>query len=301
MNFITFHIINKLKPINYYLGGMSMPERKYSSTSQYRYGFNGHEKDDEVKDYGNHLSFGDYGYDTRIGRRWNIEPLIKKYPSNSSYLVFGNNPVLFADPDGMDWILSTGNRIYWYSGKTGDKSNLLQTFKATSGYKGPDIYGKQWDLQNSKYQKIKNGGPTSEGKYHINLKPDPDRVAIADTKTGEIMKNKDGGIEKLPSFVENPNKPGSGWTYSEWGRNRAALVSDNVTGASNTERDNNSFYLHDSEKGYTHGCTEVQTELFDKLKEYRNAGNDKIDVVVKYPSKDHNTNGGTKASSKKKD
>jgi len=34
-----------------------------SSVSTYRYGFNGYEKDDEVKGSGNHYSFSDFGYD----------------------------------------------------------------------------------------------------------------------------------------------------------------------------------------------------------------------------------------------
>src|SRR5215204_5109147 len=40
-----------------------------SGNSIYRYGFNGHEQDNEVKGEGNHYSFGDYGYDPRLGRR----------------------------------------------------------------------------------------------------------------------------------------------------------------------------------------------------------------------------------------
>lgn len=71
-----------------------------------RYGFGGHEQDDEVKGSGNHLSFGDYGYDTRLGRRWNIEPLIEKYPSISSYMVFADNPIAVSDPDGREIRLS---------------------------------------------------------------------------------------------------------------------------------------------------------------------------------------------------
>ena len=47
-----------------------------------------------------------------------------------------------------------------------------------------------------------------------------------------------GGIEKIPDFVENPNKRGYGWTYEEWGKNRASLTPDKVTGATNEERDN---------------------------------------------------------------
>jgi hypothetical protein len=86
--------------------GLYVSWRK-SCTGDYRFGFGGHEKDNEVSGEGNHLAFGDYGFDTRLGRRWNVEPNIAKYPSNSSYLVFGNNPILNADPDGKDWIVST--------------------------------------------------------------------------------------------------------------------------------------------------------------------------------------------------
>lgn len=59
------------------------------------------------------------------------------------------------------------------------------------------------------------------------------------------------------------------------------------------QRDLSSFYIHDSEKGYSHGCHEVETELFDKLQEYREAGNSSIEVKVEYPNKNHVTNGGT--------
>jgi len=59
---------------NYYPFGMIKPGMYYKSDS-YRFGFGGHEKDDEVKGSGNHLSFGDMGYDPRIGRRWRPDPL----------------------------------------------------------------------------------------------------------------------------------------------------------------------------------------------------------------------------------
>ena len=109
------------------------------------------------------------------------------------------------------------------------------------------------------------------------------------------MRDPNGGIERIPDFVENPNKQGYGWTYTEWGKHRAYLTPDKVTGAKNSERDNYSYYLHDSQKGYTHGCTEVETELFDRLNEYRNSGNTKIDVIVNYGNnQNHSTNGGTK-------
>lgn len=91
----------------YYPFGMEMPGRANPGENGVgtRYGFNGHEKDDEIKGSGNHLSFGDYGYDPRIGRRWNVEPLIKKYPYLSSYVVFANSPILYTDPDGNEIVV----------------------------------------------------------------------------------------------------------------------------------------------------------------------------------------------------
>ncbi len=85
---------------NYYPFGAPMPGRSFSAGLAYRYGFNGHEKDDEVKGAGNHLSFGDYGYDPRIGRRWNIEPEFKKLPNLSSYVFASNSPISRLDADG---------------------------------------------------------------------------------------------------------------------------------------------------------------------------------------------------------
>jgi hypothetical protein len=93
----------------------------------YPSGFNGQEKDDEIKGSGNHLSFGDYGYDPRIGRRWNIEPMIGKYPSYSSYFVFGNNPIINFDPDGKDKVYfnADGTEAYREKSTTEFKSYII--------------------------------------------------------------------------------------------------------------------------------------------------------------------------------
>ena len=93
-----------LSASNYYAFGMLMPGRNFNSNS-YLFGFGSQEKDDEISGTGNRLSFGDYGYDPRLGRRWNPEPKICKYPSNSSYLVFANSPIYYADPDGEDIVV----------------------------------------------------------------------------------------------------------------------------------------------------------------------------------------------------
>jgi hypothetical protein len=68
----------------------------------YRYGFMNFEKDDEVKGTGNHISFGEYGYDPRTGRRWRPDPMEFKFPWSSPYAAFNNNPIYFIDPSGEE-------------------------------------------------------------------------------------------------------------------------------------------------------------------------------------------------------
>ncbi len=83
----------------YYPFGMLMPVRNWSS-EWYRYGFGGHEKDDELAGEGNHLSFGDYGYNPRLGRRFNVDPFAHAFPSLSPYSYGSNNPIYFVDSNG---------------------------------------------------------------------------------------------------------------------------------------------------------------------------------------------------------
>lgn len=66
----------------------------------YRRGFNGLEKDVEVKGAGNSYDFGARMYDPRVGRWLTIDPECKIYPSRSSYTFVLNNPIVFIDPDG---------------------------------------------------------------------------------------------------------------------------------------------------------------------------------------------------------
>ena len=75
-----------------------MPSRKYSATDSYRYGFNGQENSNEIFESSFTAEF--WEYDSRIGRRWNIDPILKE--NESSYLCFSGNPILMSDPEGND-------------------------------------------------------------------------------------------------------------------------------------------------------------------------------------------------------
>jgi RHS repeat-associated protein len=95
----SFFEADVLTATDYYPFGMEMPGRKYNPQG-YRYGFGGHEKDDELKGAGNHLSFGDYGYDSRIGKRWSLDPKSDKIAGISPYVYALDNPIVYIDQDG---------------------------------------------------------------------------------------------------------------------------------------------------------------------------------------------------------
>ena len=72
---------------------MNMPGRSFSAGSKYRYGFNGQENCDEIA---SGLTTAMYWeYDSRIGRRWNVDP--KPETGMSSYSTFFCNPIVNVD------------------------------------------------------------------------------------------------------------------------------------------------------------------------------------------------------------
>ena len=85
---------------DYYPFGMQMPGRK--SSSDYRYGFQGQEKDDELKGEGNSLAFKYRIHDPRLGRFLSVDPLSSEYPWNSTYAFAENKVVQFAELEGLE-------------------------------------------------------------------------------------------------------------------------------------------------------------------------------------------------------
>jgi hypothetical protein len=76
-----------------------MPGRTFTSSIKYRYGFNGQESDFEVFNSGGTSYTAEFWqYDSRLGRRWNIDPVDQI--SISNYATFANNPILLNDPNG---------------------------------------------------------------------------------------------------------------------------------------------------------------------------------------------------------
>ena len=66
----------------------------------YRYGFNGQEKDDEVKGSGNSLEFEARIYDSRLGRWLSTDPREGEYAWQSPFAYFMNSPIAILDEFG---------------------------------------------------------------------------------------------------------------------------------------------------------------------------------------------------------
>lgn len=81
-------------------------ERK-SGAECYRYGFNGMEKDDEIKGGGNSYTTEFRMLDVRIGRWLSVDPVV--HHGMSPYCTFDNNPIFFKDPSGADGEEGNGN------------------------------------------------------------------------------------------------------------------------------------------------------------------------------------------------
>ncbi len=83
---------------------MLLPSRHGSaSPHEYRYGFNGMEKDNELKGgEGNSINYEARVQDTRIGRFLSIDPLTKSFPHYSPYQFAGNTPIQAIDLDGAE-------------------------------------------------------------------------------------------------------------------------------------------------------------------------------------------------------
>ncbi len=80
---------------------MLVPNRHGTSNS-YRYGFQGQEKDDELKGEGNTLNYTFRMHDPRVGRFFARDPLFRKYPYNSPYAFSENRVIDAIELEGLE-------------------------------------------------------------------------------------------------------------------------------------------------------------------------------------------------------
>ncbi len=98
---VAYYTPDVVNAQDYYSFGAQMPGRSFTS-STYRYGFNGMEKDDEIKGNGNSYDFEFRQYDPRLGRFLSVDPLTKKYPHYTPYQFAANQPIHAGDIEGLE-------------------------------------------------------------------------------------------------------------------------------------------------------------------------------------------------------
>jgi RHS repeat-associated protein len=111
--------------------GMPMPNRTYSlSSTKYRFGFNGKEKDNEVYGEGNAYSFEARTFDSRIGRWFSTDPREGDYAWQTPYAYHRNNPINSIDYMGMGD--PPGTTTAYHNTSVADGASIINdgTFKA---------------------------------------------------------------------------------------------------------------------------------------------------------------------------
>jgi RHS repeat-associated protein len=135
---VDYYKADVLKASDYYPFGMQMPGRHWTadSSDEYRFGFNGVEKDNELYGKGNAYAFEYRIQDSRIGRFLSGDPLIleeQKYPDLSPYQFSANVPIKYQDQEG----LQPGSRSFEAGLAISSPSALDMHNEAEN--KGPDI------------------------------------------------------------------------------------------------------------------------------------------------------------------
>ena len=93
---------------NYYPFGMTMQNDGNVTAENYRYGFQGQEKDNEVKGQGNSINYKYRMHDPRLGRFFAVDPLAPSYPWNSPYAFSENRVIDGVELEGREFSKSTG-------------------------------------------------------------------------------------------------------------------------------------------------------------------------------------------------
>lgn len=153
-------------------------------------------------------------------------------------------------------------------------------FKATTGLPG---------YQLPKDQCVKNGGPIPAGLYKVLV---ADLGAAKDDGTGFCNLAPGWGIQTIPRGAN----AGSCETYwANWGRYRARLEPADIKTRNACSPIRGGFYLHDSTKGYSHGCIEIEPRFFSVLRSRATTAlrSHFILKVMYVPGR--TTNGGTRA------
>lgn len=186
---------------DYEVFGSLLPGRNYSSDS-YRFGFNGQEKDNEVYgSEGTSYTAEFWQYDSRVARRWNLDPFDQI--SISNYATFRLNPIVNIDPNGA-WVKGAG--FFRNMFNSDNKINAQDRAKEIGGdakaYNNSG--GSGWNVSYTSNEVIDFGnGRETLRTYNV------ENFNKASTRGGYTMISPDAGGNNAP-----PGLPSGHWDVS---------------------------------------------------------------------------------------
>jgi hypothetical protein len=167
-----------------------------------------------------------------------------------------------------------GTQLHWRNPRDGSRA---ASYRASSGLPGHQV---------PREHCVKDMGPVPDGTYRVFLSRDTKPAEFESDSSCTLKPGR--GLQYIP-------RGGACEPYtSNWGNNRARseAADERTKHACAPERDG--FYLHDSTKGYSHGCIEVDPAFFNRFYFYRLVATTRhVTLKVKYTQP--TTNGGTLA------
>ncbi len=181
---------------DYYPFGSLMPNR-HGSSGNYRYGFQGQEKDDELKGEGNSLNYTFRMHDPRVGRFFAVDPLAKKYPFYSPYAFSGNRVIDAIEMEGLEPAVIIGGErqvelVNQYN------NNIEKNKQNWTAFVFSDLKKAKVDIKNHKElgNKIKVVMIQAHAlQGHINLFPGKDgKVDTEPVNVGSVIRSDDKNL-----------------------------------------------------------------------------------------------------------
>lgn len=181
---------------DYYPFGMLLPNR-HANTSDYRYGFQGQELDNEIKGEGNSHNYTYRIHDPRIGRFSSTDPLENKYPFNSPYAFSENNVIKFNELEGLERGVNRGD---WAPDSVKKQQESVEK-KSTLG-KVFNIFFGNWS--GSDTVNIEEPSGNSDNEYIRSLDSYTERKQDAALRTERAQKQADVALYSTVSVIALP-------------------------------------------------------------------------------------------------
>jgi RHS repeat-associated protein len=179
---------------------------KKGCAGAYRYGFNGQEKDNEIKGVGNSINYKARIYDDRLGKFLSVDPLTDNFPWYTPYQFAGNTPIAAIDLDGLEEVIVIKRynpkgvfQGYMMKLNTEKPKNGGEWEKGSFGFKNGKIEGNA--INNKEHSSAYFGlmdKDNSDPNVHHRVFYDAPEPAIKIVKAKDV-KNENNGVEDSES------------------------------------------------------------------------------------------------------